>query len=392
MKKSSPLHVIALFCVLIIGVIFLSIISNRLWGGKPEKLPETDQWVINEEMTVGAFGKANGIPNPVLKEMFKLQTKSDLTKKLSDYAQGTDIRSFIIKKAALAAEHGTKNWVKILVKFCLWFIFLIAVFILFKKWPATSFKRKMLLFISVLLFGVVMGSDPSPMGTVKDAIHLYGSAKAVFPPRMIALTVFLLIVFIANKYICAWGCQVGVLQDLVFRLNQTNKGKAVLGKQIKVPFVVSNTIRILFLVLFTVAAFTWGADVVESIDPFKIYKPAYLGLAGGLFVGILLLLSLFMYRPWCHFLCPFGLAGWFVEKVSRVRISVDYNTCIACEKCAAACPSTVMSAILKQDKKTIPDCFSCYTCVEVCPTESVRFSSRKRVSPPAGHFEKKVTS
>ena len=209
---------------------------------------------------------------------------------------------------------------------------------------------------------------------------------------MIALLIFLVIVFVANKYICAWGCQVGVLQDLIFRLNQTGKRKAILGKQVKIPFVFSNSIRFIFLGIFTVVAFVLGFDIIEPFDPFKIYKPAYLGLPGILFLGILLLMSLFVYRPWCHFFCPFGLVGWLVEKVSRIRISVDYETCIACEKCATACPSTVMGAILRQDKKAIPDCFACYTCREVCPTGSINFSTRKRTLPPVGHFDKKIKS
>jgi formate hydrogenlyase subunit 6/NADH:ubiquinone oxidoreductase subunit I len=47
-----------------------------------------------------------------------------------------------------------------------------------------------------------------------------------------------------------------------------------------------------------------------------------------------------------------------------------------------------MGAILKGDKKTIPDCFSCYTCRDVCPTDSIIFSSRKRTLPPSDHFDK----
>ena len=302
------------------------------------------------------------------------------------------IKSLVIKKVALAAEHETKNWLKILIKFCLWFAFLIAGFIFFGRRKVSSTIRNTALFISVLIFGVIMGSDPSPMGTVKDAIHLYGSAGAIFPPRMIALAIFLVIVFVANKYICAWGCQFGVLQDLIFRLNQTAKRKAVIGQQIKVPFVFSNGIRAAFLSIFTVVAFTWGADIIEPFDPFKIYKPVYFTLTGVILVWILFIMSLFIYRPWCHFLCPFGLVGWLVEKASRIRISVDYKTCIACQKCATACPSTVMAAILKQDKKTIPDCFACYTCRDVCPTESISFSARKRTLPPPGHFEQKKKS
>lgn len=391
MIKSSPMKTITLFLSLITLVIILSMISGRLWGGKSETLPEPGQWTIDKEMTLEDFGQTNGLPNPALKEIFGLQTKSDLQKKLSEYGTAEQIRALVIKKLALAAEHETKNWVKIVIKFCLWFVFLITLFVLYKGRKVSLISRKVSLFLSALIFGVIMGSDPSPMGTVKDAIHLYGSAGAIFPPRMIALSIFLLIVFVANKYICAWGCQVGVLQDLIFRINQNDKSKTVLGKQVKVPFLISNSIRIIFLLIFTLVAFGWGMDIFEPIDPFKIYKPAYLGLVGSLFVGIVLAMSLFIYRPWCHFFCPFGLVGWFVEKISRVRISVDYDTCIGCKKCATACPTTVMAAILIQDKKTIPDCFSCYTCREVCPTESISFSTRKRTFPPDGHFDKKAT-
>ena len=206
---------------------------------------------------------------------------------------------------------------------------------------------------------------------------------------MIALTVFLLLVFLANKFICSWACQVGTLQDLIFRLNENESLKAVIGQKIKIPFFISNGIRVLFLTVFTFVAFAWGIDIIEFVDPFKIFKPIHLGMSGIIFVGALLVASLFIYRPWCHLFCPFGLAGWLVEKLSLNKISVNYETCIACEKCITVCPSTVMGALLKQDKATIPDCFSCYSCREVCPTSSIEFSTRKRTLPPAGHFDKK---
>lgn len=204
MAKPSSFKTIVLFPLLIALVVILSIISGRFWGGKPEALPETSEWIISEEMTVNDFGRANKLSNPALKAIFKLQVKSDLQKKLSEYGTANQIKSLAIKKLALAAEHDTKNWI--------------------------------------------------------------------------------------------------------------------------------------------------------------------------------------------HFFCPFGLVGWLVEKVSRIRISVDYETCIGCQKCAKACPSTVMGAILRLDKKTIPDCFACYACREVCPTESISFSTRKRALPPPGHFEKKKQS
>lgn len=384
--KSSSKALILLLALAVI-VVILSSVSNRIWGGKPEAPPDLKELKIEIAMTVSEFGRANELPNNILKQIFGIKDKSDLEKRLSEYGKADQISFMVNKKLALASEGASKNWVKIPLKFALWFAFLGMTFILLRNRKVTASLRKRLLFAAVLLFGVIMGPDPSPMGTVKDAIHLYGTAHVIFPPRMIALAIFLMVVFLANKYICAWGCQVGTLQDLIFHINQADKRKPVFGRQIKLPFALTNSIRVLFFCVFTVVAFSWAIDIIDPIDPFKIFKPSYLGLSGGVSVGLLLLVSLFIYRPWCHLCCPFGLVGWVVEKFSLAKISVDYETCIACHQCATACPSTVMGAILRRDKKTIPDCFACYTCRDVCPTDSISFSTRKRTSPPVGHFD-----
>ena len=375
------------FLLLIILVVEISMISESIWGGTDEELPEPDELILNNEMTVEQFGQVNELPNNALKAIFGLETKTELQKKISDYGTPKEVRSLVRRKVALVAEQSSKNWIKIVIKFIFWFGFLSAVYFYLDKNSITNEIRKGLLFASVCIFGVILGSDPGAMGTVKDAIHLFAHSGAVFVPRMIALLVFLVIVFLANKYICAWGCQAGTLQDLIFRLNRDKDHNPVIWKQFKIPFAVTNTIRIGFFLLFTFGAFLWGADIIDPIDIFKIYNPARIGLLGGVVIGAFLISSLFVYRPWCHFLCPFGLISWLIEKKSVTKIRVDYEHCIACHKCVKACPSTVMSAILYKDKKTIPDCFACYTCEQVCPTGAVQFSRGKRTQPPPDLFQ-----
>ena len=88
---------------------------------------------------------------------------------------------------------------------------------------------------------------------------------------------------------------------------------------------------------------------------------------------------------------PVGLVGWVFEKLSWHKIKVDYEACISCEACSRACPSTVMGAILKRDKKVIPDCFACGTCIPACPVDAISFASGKRDLPPEGKFDKKAS-
>lgn len=386
MKNNKLFKTALSFVILISFVVIISAIISRQWNSKNEIKTAPDVIKIESGMTLRQFGEVNGLSHPQLKNIFSLKSKNDLEKNIAEYGSADDIPAMIKKRTALISEESSKNWQKIVIKFTLWFTSLVFIFMFFRKRKVTDASRKIFLFISVTMFGVILGSDPAAMGTVKDAVFLFAKTGAVFPPRMIALTVFLLMVFIANKYICAWGCQAGTLQELIFRINRDEKNKSIILKQIKIPFIVTNTFRILFFLIFTIIAFLWGFDIIEQIDIFRIYKPASLGLSGGLAAGIILVTGLFIYRPWCSLFCPFGLAGWLVEKLSLVKINVDYSTCIACKKCADACPSTVMSAILLDNKKTVPDCFACYSCRDICPTGSIRFSAGKRTKPPTGHF------
>ncbi len=379
---------VVVFLLIVALTIGLSMLSSRLWMEKPEALEAGtgDDITISEQMTVRQIASVNGLSPKALKGPLGLSSPADLDKTLADLGLSADQAKQRMQGArALAAEESSKNWFKIPLKFALWIAFLALVFRFMRYGRITPPVRKVLLVVAVAIFGVVLGSDPSPMGTVKDAIVLWGKERVIFPPRLIALIVFLLTVVLANKFICSWGCQLGVLQDLVFRMNRNIPDTASQSRQWKPPFVLTNAFRIVFFVALCVFAVVWSTDIVSPIDPFRVFSPGKLSAVGAVFAGLTLVASLFVYRPWCHFLCPFGLVGWMFEKISVYKIKVNYETCIACQACARACPSTVMGAILKRDR-VIPDCFSCGTCQSVCPTKSIDFDRGARTKPPAGKF------
>jgi NAD-dependent dihydropyrimidine dehydrogenase PreA subunit len=383
MKRISLKTVVVAVAVIAVTIL-LSLLSVTLQGHKEEGGQQVSIIVI-DTMTIGQFGQINGIPNQTLKEVLELSTKSDLQKRLSATGYSNEqIVARFEKKLTLKAEYESRNWIKIPLKFALTIVMLILVFVLLRKGKITSKVRLILLGTSALVFGVVLGSDPNPMGTVKDAIVLFGTKHVIFPPRMVALGVFLLMVILANKFICSWACQFGTLQDLLFRIGHKNGAQNV--PKFKIPFVFANAIRIIFFITLSTVAIFMAVDIISPIDPFRVFNPGKLGIAGAIFAGVILVASIFTYRPWCHFFCPFGLVGWFAEKISIVKIRVNYSTCIACRKCEKACPSTVMGAILKRDK-VIPDCFSCGVCITTCPTKSLSFSRGKRTLPPAEMFK-----
>jgi len=371
--------------VTIVAVVVLSALSVSLWSEKEEVLGEDVPLQINAQMSVAEFSELNHLAKPLLREVFSLQSLEQLQQPVTGFGLTLEqIVNAVQQQQALQSEEASKNWFKIPLKFAMWLVFLVLCFRMLVRKKMTRKTRLILYACSFTLFGVILGADPSPMGTVKDAIVLYGAKGVVFKPRLVAFGVFTLTVVLANKFICSWGCQLGTLQDFIFRLNR-NRSDAASGSlpQVKVPFVISNTIRVLFFVALIWVAFAWAYDITHEIDPFKIFKPLKLSVWGWSFVLTLLVGSLFVYRPWCHFFCPFGLTGWLFEKLSLYKIKVDYEACISCSACEKACPSSVMGAILHQDKAVIPDCFSCGNCLDACPTDAVSFSRGRRTKPPA---------
>ncbi|MBT7888094.1 MAG: 4Fe-4S binding protein [Deltaproteobacteria bacterium] len=385
---TSKTGVLLQYLAILVIVIGSSFLVSTSWVQKKEVIPERQTLTIQKSMTLSEFASVNQLDEKIIRKVFELKSKNELSRTVGSFGFDDDrITTGIDKAKAIEAEHGSKNWQKILTKFVLWIVFLVIVFFLVKKVATSPNQRKLLYLISTAIFGVVLGADPSAMGTVKDAVALFAEKGVIFPPRMIALTLFLIMVVVANKLFCGWGCQFGALQELIFRINRSKKDRRGIFKQYKLPFVFTNSFRILFFSAFCIIAFVWAIDIYEYIDPFKIFKPGMIALSGWVFMAAILLSALFVYRPWCSLFCPFGLVGWLFEKLSVFKIKVNYDTCIACESCARSCPSTAMESILKREK-TIVDCYSCSTCLDACPTGSISFSTGKRDLPPTGKYDK----
>lgn len=377
--------------VLAASVVSLSIVFTGLWGGKMGKAASPAPIILRSEMTIGEFALTNRFSDDELAKIFGRVEPRDRGRKLYDLSLSErEIAARAGKAVALREEFGARNWIKIPIKLALWLVMVILAFRLMRRGAVTSTGRKWMYLAAVMVFGVILGNEPSPMNTLTDTMALFGQKGIIFPPRAVVLVVFLVITVLANKFICAWGCQFGTLQDLLFRLNRDRDERSIL-KQYKLPFAATNAVRAAVFAAFAVLALGWGIDIIAPVNPFKIYLPMAVTAAGAGVLGLLILASLFIYRPWCHLFCPFGFAGWLLEKKSLFKVQVNYDTCVACKQCATVCPSTVMSRILERNG-TVPDCFSCGTCMNVCPTKSISFRPGTRALPPAGKFLKKSGS
>lgn len=228
------------------------------------------------------------------------------------------------------------------------------------------------LLVSVLLAGFYFGKSPNPM---EGIVKVFKSMVGLYPDpvaKSAALLFFLALAVVGNKVVCGWACPFGSLQELVYSLPVLRR-----VKRYKLPFALTNTVRVVLflsalLILFGVVGGHKGLVLYHFINPFDLFN-LDLGTKSILITLILaLVLSLFIYRPFCQIICPFGLVSWVCERFSLTRVRIDRNRCIRCGACIKACPCEAADG--RVHEKPFPaDCFSCARCLNACPQDAISY-------------------
>ena len=237
------------------------------------------------------------------------------------------------------------------------------------------------LIFTVLTTGFWLGKSPNPMESVvklfKSTIGLYESV----PPYALAMIFFLILAIIGNKVICGWACPFGALEELIYTIPVAGN-----VKKLKISLHISNTIRkILFLVFILMIYGIMGNKgfvIYHYMNPFNLFNFDFSTSTVIWFLIAYLLISFFVYRPFCRFICPFGFLSWLLETVSLTRIRIDPDRCINCKKCEDVCPSIAAKGILA-GQRFPADCFACMRCLRVCPVDAIHWRpSWGKSSPP----------
>lgn len=119
----------------------------------------------------------------------------------------------------------------------------------------------------------------------------------------------LLPLFTGRAFYCTYLCPMGALQELA--------GKAC-KKKVNIPknaVTILLIIRKLFLLtLLILVAANAGIDLAFA-EPFSVFSVQSITLFSIVFAVIVLVVSLFISRAWCRFLCPTGLLFDLVRRV-----------------------------------------------------------------------------
>ena len=251
-------------------------------------------------------------------------------------------------------------------KLALWIVAAVGGGVLLARRRVTRRVRLIALLGGTLVFGFLYGlilgpaANPNPVASLRTLLRGLLAGGPLAPMIVVMVVVLLALVWVSNKSICGWACQLGLLQEAIYRL-------APVRHRWKPPFWLSNGIRAVAFLALVGGLLLAGLDWIGLIDPFPLFS-LRLGTWALLLVAGVLGASVFVFRPWCQFLCPFGLVGWIIEQRSLYRVRIDPDICVRCGRCAVACPTQAMADNLA-GKAVRADCFACGDCLAACPKE-----------------------
>jgi polyferredoxin len=202
----------------------------------------------------------------------------------------------------------------------------------------------------------------APMLPYQFQAMIVGNTKQLGAPVALAVLVlvaFVVLLFVFGRIFCGYVCPIGTVQELLSRLPV---------RQIRIENkYLPILVRFGFLVAFVVLAAIFSIGLLRY---FGVRDFFYLATGSGFFYVFLGLaaLSIFVYRPICRFLYPYGAVLSLAAGRSRFRFRRN-GDCINCKKCIEACPTGEAG---REDLKQ--ECYMCDRCREVCPVNGLDFS------------------
>jgi len=177
---------------------------------------------------------------------------------------------------------------------------------------------------------------------------------------------------------CGWICPFGTVEEFIGKI-----GKKIFKKSYNhfVPSIIDKPlkyIRYVILILVVINTAISGKLLFANFDPyfalFNIWSSEVTRLSL-LVLGLVLIGSLFVERPWCKYLCPLGALLGIFNLFRIVKLKRNEKTCINCKACDRVCPMNINVSISKVVSNH--QCISCFLCTDeiTCPVnDTLNFS------------------
>ncbi len=191
---------------------------------------------------------------------------------------------------------------------------------------------------SLAYFGFYRQGCICAVGSVQNmSLALFNGNYAIPLPALLFFTIPLLFALLSGRVFCAGVCPLGAIQELTgFR-------------KVRVPKTIEKILAVIpfvYLGLAILFAATESQFLICRYDPFvgifRIDAPYTMVIFGSL----LLVTGIFVNRPYCRYLCPYGVLQNIFSRFSIRHLRITPAECKSCRLCESGCP---YDAILQTD-------------------------------------------
>jgi ferredoxin len=218
---------------------------------------------------------------------------------------------------------------------------LVAYFALYRR------SRRGILWITIgsaIYLGLIREGCVCPVGSLQNVAAALGDPAFLLPlPVILLFALPLVAALFFGRVFCGGVCPLGAVQDLV-----------MLRPLPMAPWLSDalGLLRYVYLGMAVLFAANGAMFLVCKYDPFVGFFRLTASSGIMIYSVAFLALSVFIARPYCRFLCPYGvLLGWMSRLATRtVRTTPD--VCIECRLCENGCP---VGAIRTPTRTAMPE-------------------------------------
>ncbi len=237
----------------------------------------------------------------------------------------------------------------------------------FVRYAKTRNLRGFFLVASVVILGFYKGACPCPISSFQNLL-LAGFGVTVDWHSLVWFLALLPVTYLFGRIYCGWICHLGALQEFIYL---PAKIKILQGEKAQK---IMRTIRIVFLVALIVQLFITKTNLFKHYDPFKVaFNLIGTNTLSWILLGVLLICSVFIYRPFCKTVCPIGLVLGWVNKIPGASVIGNNESCVGCKSGDNICKIRAITRDEKMSKLDNHECISCGECISSCNKNALQF-------------------
>jgi len=156
------------------------------------------------------------------------------------------------------------------------------------------------------------------------------SGSYIQPGVLLLFALPLAVALFAGRVFCGGACPLGAIQELLH------------WKSVFIPRPLDRILRlipVLLLLIFSVCAIFGIGFPLCYLEP---YLPVFLldfATPFAILSAVFLLVGLFVSRPFCRYVCPYGVLLRFFSYFSLLKPQITSHECVNCRLCEQGCPN-----------------------------------------------------